>query len=88
MAIARLNGEVIAESSETITVDGHRYFPPQSIRAELLRPTSTRNDGHYYSIIVHGHATPDCARDVLEATVPDPRLAHHLEFFGPVVVED
>ncbi len=84
MAIARLNGEVIAESSETITVDGHRYFPPKSIRAEMFRPT----DDHYYSVIVHGVATPRAAHDYLGADVPDPRIAHHLEFDAPVQVED
>ena len=90
MAIARLNGEIIAESSETITVDGHRYFPPQSIRAELLRPTTIRGDRHYYSVTLHGTTIQDCACCVTNGgTVPDPRIASHLEFIGPVeVLED
>ncbi|HWC82794.1 MAG TPA: DUF427 domain-containing protein [Pseudonocardiaceae bacterium] len=88
MAIARLNGEIIAESSDTITVEGHRYFPPQSIRAELLRPTEVRGDRHYYSVTLHGHTVADCACCVTTASIPDPRIAAHLEFLGPVEIID
>jgi uncharacterized protein (DUF427 family) len=88
MAIARLNGEIIAESSETITVDGHRYFPPQSIRAELLRPTTVRGDRHYYSVTLHGMTIQDCACCAAVTAIPDPRIASHLEFIGPVEVID
>jgi uncharacterized protein (DUF427 family) len=89
MAIARLNGEVIAESSNTVILQGHHYFPAQSVRAEMFRPTDTRDDRVYYSVIVHGRPTPDCASCyAMGAAIPDPRIAHHLEFFGPVQVEE
>lgn len=89
MAIARLNGEVIAESSNTVVLQGHYYFPAQSVRAEMFRPTSTRDDRHYYSVIVHGTPTPECASCYVDgATIPDPRITNHLEFFGPVQVEE
>jgi uncharacterized protein (DUF427 family) len=88
MAIARLNGEIIAESSETVTYEGHRYFPPQSIRAELLRPTTVRGDRHYYSVTLHGQTIQDCACCVTNGSIPDPRIAAHLEFLGPVEIED
>jgi uncharacterized protein (DUF427 family) len=87
MAIARLNGEVIAESTETVVVEGHYYFPAQSVRVEMLRPTGAKDNGHYYSVIVDGKPTPDCACYVMGAQVPDPRIAEHVEFFGPVTVE-
>lgn len=88
MAIARLNGEVIAESSDTVVLEGHRYFPAQSVRVELLRPTATREDRPYYSVIVHGKSTPDCACYLTGPAVVDPRIAEHVEFFNPVEVED
>jgi uncharacterized protein (DUF427 family) len=88
MAIARLNGEVIAESSATVILEGHRYFPAQSVRAELFRPTSTRDDRPYYSVTVQGKVTPDCACYLTGVAVPDPRVAEHVQFFGPVQVED
>lgn len=88
MAIARLNGEVIAESTETIVVAGAHYFPPQSVRAELLRPSSTRHDEWcYYSVTLHGEATPNVAHSVIGPAIPDPRIAEHLTFDRPVEIE-
>jgi uncharacterized protein (DUF427 family) len=88
MAIARLNGEVIAESTNTVVLDGHHYFPAASVRVELFRPTATRDDQQYYSVIVHGKPTPDCACYLTGASVPDPRIAEHVKFLGPVQIED
>jgi uncharacterized protein (DUF427 family) len=88
MAIARLNGEVIAESTDTVVLEGHHYFPAQSVRVELFRPTRSKDDSHYYSVIVHGKAIPDCACYLTGTSIPDPRIAEHVEFFGPVTVEE
>ena len=41
MAKATFNGETIAESSETIVVEGNHYFPPGSVNADLLVDSST-----------------------------------------------
>jgi uncharacterized protein (DUF427 family) len=88
MAIARLNGEVIAESTDTVLLDGHHYFPAQSVRVQLLRPTGKRDELHSYSVIVHGRSTPDCACYVTGSSVPDPRIAEHVLFHEPVQIED
>jgi len=37
-----LNGKVIAESDQTIIVEGNHYFPPESISTEFF----TENDRH------------------------------------------
>ena len=87
MAIARLNGEVIAESTNTVFVGGHHYFPVRSVRVDFMRPTETRDDGHYYAVIVRGKPTPDCARYVTGAAIPDPRIAGHVAFLRPVEIE-
>jgi uncharacterized protein (DUF427 family) len=87
MAIARLNGEVIAESTETVVVEGTYFFPPQSVRAEMLRPTGTREDRAYYAITVHGRPTPDAAYSLV-GRIPDPRIADHLTFSGPVEITE
>jgi uncharacterized protein (DUF427 family) len=34
---ATWHGHVIAESEETIELDGYRYFPPASVRMEFLQ---------------------------------------------------
>lgn len=34
------NGQVIAESDQTIVVEGNHYFPPQSVQHKFLRASS------------------------------------------------
>ncbi len=36
MATAKWNGAVIAESDDTVIVEGNHYFPADSVRQELL----------------------------------------------------
>lgn len=86
MVIARLKGEVIAESVETVLVDGRHYFPPGCVQAEMLRPTAIRGDLYYYSVIVGGRPTPDCAYQVISDDPRNARIAHHIAFLGPVEV--
>lgn len=35
------NGTIIAESDDTVVVEGNHYFPRDSVDAQLLRPSST-----------------------------------------------
>jgi uncharacterized protein (DUF427 family) len=85
MTIARLNGEVIAESSEAVLIDGKYYFPPKSVRSGYFRPVRTENTAHYYTVKVGGHAT-ECA--CCDSGIPDPRVADHIYFDASVVIED
>ena len=41
MARAVWNGAVIAQSNDTIVVEGNHYFPPQSVDSACLRPSTT-----------------------------------------------
>jgi uncharacterized protein (DUF427 family) len=64
-ARATWNGEVIAESDDTIIVEGNHYFPPASINRELLTDSNTRTMCHwkgqasYYSLVVGGETNAD-----------------------------
>jgi uncharacterized protein (DUF427 family) len=55
---AVFNGVVLAESDETVVVEGNHYFPPASVSAEYFTSTefSTRcpwkGDASYYDITV------------------------------------
>jgi len=52
------NGTIIAESNTTKVVEDHHYFPPNSVRKELLRESSYRStcpwkgEAHYYDVVV------------------------------------
>ncbi|MEV8638700.1 DUF427 domain-containing protein [Streptosporangium sp. NPDC051023] len=65
MATARWNGEVIAESDETVIVEGNHYFPIESVSPHYLRPSETTTACHwkgtanYYTLHVEGEENPD-----------------------------
>ena len=64
---AVFNGVVLAESDETVVVEGNRYFPPASVKAEYLTSTevSTRcpwkGDASYYDVNVGGETASNAA---------------------------
>lgn len=57
---ATWNGEVIAESSETVVVEGNHYFPESSLNRALVEASTHQTScpwkgtAHYYSLRVNG----------------------------------
>jgi uncharacterized protein (DUF427 family) len=64
---ATWNNTVIAESDDTVIVEGNHYFPPESVTNELLQASDTtslcpwKGTANYYSIVVDGESNPDAA---------------------------
>ncbi len=60
-------GTVIAESEETIKIEGNHYFPKSSIKEEYFKESATKTTcawkgvASYYSVEVNGEANPDAA---------------------------
>lgn len=73
------NSTLLAESDDTIEVDGNRYFPLNSVRRDRLVPSITDKSCHwkgaanYYHVVVDGKLNRDAAW-----YYPDPleRFAH------------
>jgi uncharacterized protein (DUF427 family) len=61
------NGATIAESDDTVVVEGNHYFPPEAVHRELLRLSDThttcpwKGEASYYSIEVDGEVNRDAA---------------------------
>ena len=61
------NGTVIAESDDTVVVEGNHYFPLASVDPSLLRPSATHTTcpwkgvASYYSIEAGGKLNEDAA---------------------------
>ena len=61
------NDTVIAESDQTIKVEGNDYFPPNSVRREYLADSQTHTTCHwkglasYYDVVVDGKVSMDGA---------------------------
>jgi uncharacterized protein (DUF427 family) len=66
-ARATWNGEVLAESEETIIVEGNHYFPADAVRAGVLQPSDThthcpwKGDASYATVTAGGETNPDAA---------------------------
>jgi uncharacterized protein (DUF427 family) len=67
MATATWNGKVIADSDETVVVEGNHYFPPDAVHQEYLKGSSHtsvcpwKGTASYYSLVVDGAENPDAA---------------------------
>jgi uncharacterized protein (DUF427 family) len=67
MATATWNGEVIAESDDTVVVEGNHYFPIDSVHQHLLRPSEMtsvcpwKGTANYYTLTVNGETNEDAA---------------------------
>lgn len=62
---AIFNGTVIAESDDTVVVEGNHYFPSDSLRADYVEPSSTntvcswKGTASYYDVRVGDAASKD-----------------------------
>jgi uncharacterized protein (DUF427 family) len=61
------HNEVLAESNDTIVVEGNHYFPPDAINREYFRQSDThttcpwKGKASYYDIVVNGNVNKDAA---------------------------
>ncbi|GGQ93859.1 DUF427 domain-containing protein [Deinococcus ruber] len=61
------NGQTIAESNETVVVEGNHYFPIESVKPEYLQDSAThstcpwKGEASYYSLNVNGQENRDAA---------------------------
>lgn len=76
MPIARWNGAVIAQSDDTVVVEGNHYFPPESVDPAFLEESDThsicpwKGTASYKTLVIDGKRNPDAAW-----YYPDPKAA-------------
>ena len=94
MATASWNGTVVAESDDIVTVEGNAYFPRESVREELLRPSDThticpwKGTASYYTLEVDGQTNPDAAWYYPEPKDAAAQIRGRVAFWKGVVVDD
>ena len=90
---ATWNGTVLAESNATVVVEGNHYFPIDSIRAELFKPSAThtvcgwKGTASYYTLEVDGKQNPDAAWYYPTPKDAAKEIAGHVAFWKGVKVE-
>jgi uncharacterized protein (DUF427 family) len=85
---------VLAEADRTLLVEGHHYFPPDSVRWEHLvdSPTTTwcwwRGRARHLSIAIDDEVVADAAWYYPRPWPPARRLTCHVAFGPRVRIED
>lgn len=87
------NGQVIAESDDTVVVEGNHYFPAESVRRELLRPSSRhticpwKGQASYYDVVVDGQVNAAAAWYYPAPSQAAAHIKDHVSFWQGVRVE-
>ena len=71
---ATWNGVTIAESDDTVVVEGNHYFPEASLKRQYILSSNTKTmsswkgQASYYTLFVDGDAHPDAAWSYADPT--------------------
>lgn len=93
MPTARWNGAIIAQSDDTVIVEGNHYFPADSLNPALIEDSDThtvcgwKGTASYKTLVVDGARNPNAAW-----YYPDPKpaakeIAGRYAFWKGVIVE-
>ncbi len=88
------NGQVIAESNETITVEGNHYFPPNSLNKSFFKESNTsttcpwKGVASYYSLEVDGKLNTDAAWYYPSPKVAAENITGHVAFWKGVEIKE
>ncbi|MEM1144598.1 MAG: DUF427 domain-containing protein [Pseudomonadota bacterium] len=91
---ATWNGEVIAESDETIVVESNHYFPRDSLVEDYFESSDTtthcpwKGDASYFVVNVNGERNPDAAWYYPKPKDAAKQIAGHVAFWRGVVVSE
>jgi uncharacterized protein (DUF427 family) len=87
------NGTVVAESDDTVVVEGNHYFPADSVDTTLLRESATtsvcpwKGTASYWSPEVDGRTNPDAVWFYPEPKKAAEQIRGRVAFWKGVTVE-
>ncbi|HEX8890971.1 MAG TPA: DUF427 domain-containing protein [Pyrinomonadaceae bacterium] len=85
---------VLAESDNTVVVEGNHYFPPDSIKSEYFRPSAThttcpwKGEASYYDVVVEGETNRDAAWYYPEAKEAAANIKGRVAFWRGVKISE
>jgi uncharacterized protein (DUF427 family) len=88
------NDTVIAESEDTVVVEGNHYFPVGTLRQEYFSKTPTtsfcpwKGTASYYSVTVDGQENRDAAWYYAEPKDAAKEITDRVAFWKGVRIED
>jgi len=87
------NGEVLAESDDTVVVEGNHYFPIESVNTEYLQDSDShtrcfwKGVASYYDVVVDGQRKSDAAFYYPDPSKAAKKIKDHVAFWRGVKVE-
>ncbi len=92
MATATWNGQIIANSDDTVIVEGNHYFPADAVDPALLKPSTTtsvcgwKGLANYYTLVVDGAENRDAIWYYADPKPEAARIKGRLAFWKGVKV--
>lgn len=92
MPTATWNGEVIAESDDTVVIEGNHYFPPDAVDRDRLAPSDRstvcpwKGTASYYDVVVDGEVNEAAAWYYPDPADAAAEIKDHVAFWGGVEV--
>ena len=93
MAKAMWGGRVIAESKACAEVEGHRYFPPEAVKKQFLKPSTHKSEcpwkgtAHYYHVEVDGMRNENAAWYYPQPKAAAAEIKDYIAFWNGVRVD-
>jgi uncharacterized protein (DUF427 family) len=94
MMRATWKNALIAESDDTVVVEGNHYFPRDSVSSEYLQPSHShtmcpwKGEASYYDVVVNGEINGDAAWYYPEPKPAAAEIKNRIAFWHGVTVED
>ena len=88
------NNTILAESDDTIVIEGNHYFPPDAINKEYFKPSDTHTKcpwkgiASYYDIEVEGEKNQDAAWYYPQASELAKSIEGYVAFWNGVEVKE
>lgn len=93
MIRATWNGAVVAESDDTVVIEGNHYFPPEAVDRRYLQESEThtrcawKGTAGYYHLVVDGEENRDAAWYYPDPSPAAIEIAGRVAFWRGVTVE-
>ena len=88
------NEVILAESEETVIVEGNHYFPPSSINNEYFKTSSTstvchwKGKANYYTLLANGKENKDAAWHYAAPSSEAEQIKDYVAFWKGVKIID
>lgn len=88
------NGAVLAQSDETVVVEGNHCFPADSVDRRYVRDSATtsfcpwKGTASYYTVVVDGQQNADAAWYYPAPKEAAAQIKDHVAFWKGVTVQD